>query len=163
MNHALNRNTTTALAGLALAVLLTACGGVAEPEARAQALAVPHTAAAVVAPLRDDEGRVLLTDSAAVPADPGARTRSERYATAAQAAQLEAAMGNLAIPITVDPGADAAGAVEVATGIVQGMQAAHDLGSDAPVLVRGSDLRLAATLANRLEEVGFSQVFLVSR
>jgi len=161
MNRTLNRKThaLAALSSALLPALLAACGGGAEPEVRAQAL----VATSVVAPLLDDEGRVQLSDSAAVPADPGARTRSARYATPAQAAQLEAALGARAIPVTVEAGPDGSTAVEVAAGIVFGLQAAHDLPSDAPVLVRGAELRLAATLANRLDDAGLSHVFLVSR
>lgn len=169
MKRTLNRP-TTALAGMALAALLAAllagCGGGADTpsdtstqqEGQARALA----ASQVIPPLLDDEGHVYPSGSTAVPADPGARTRSGRYATAAQADQLEHALGAQGIPVIVEAGSDAAAAVERAVLTVLGLQAALHLQPDVPVLVRGSDLRRVATLVNRLEESGFSRVFLVN-
>lgn len=166
MKPGLNHRPTPTLARLALAVLLAGCGGsdetTSESNARHGDEARVLATSAVVAPLLDDEGNVYLSGSAAVPADTGAHTRSARYATAAQAAQVERALGEQAIAVTVEPGPDAAAAVEMSTLIVFGLQAARNLPSDAVVLVRGPDLRLAAALANRLEEQGLSRVFLVN-
>ncbi len=135
----------TTLSALALALLLGACGAGGVDDIRAESTPGAKAPAQVL------------------PSDPGARTRAGRYATPAQAAQLEDRLGAKAIPVNVEPGPDAAAAVELATQIVFGLQAAHDLRNDAPVLVRSADLRLGATLANRLGEVGYTNVVLVVR
>ncbi len=159
----------TSLASLALATLLAACSdgsldhdlAAGQTRSAEAARARPMAVALPTAPLLDDEGHLYPATPQALPADTGARTRGGYYATPAQAAQLEDAMGTGAIPVNVEPGPDAAGAVELALQIVFGLQAAHDLRFDAPVLVRSSDPRLAATTVNQLEEHGFSRVFLV--
>lgn len=152
-----------ALAAAALA-LLAGCGGAdsedATPDHRAGALLLPES---ITSALLDDEGRVMPGDSAAVPQDPAARTRSGRYATPAQAEQLMLAMGSAAIGVTVGISAIAGDAIDIATAAVARQQAALGLGFDAPVLVRGPDLSLAAAVANRLEERGHARVFLVTR
>jgi hypothetical protein len=135
----------TTLSALALALLLGACG------------------AGSVDDIRADTQPTAKAKAQVQPSDPGARTRANRYVTPAQAAQLEDTLGAKAIPVNVEPGPDAAAAVELATQIVWGLQAAHDLRADAPVLVRSADLRLGATLANRLGEGGYTNVFLVVR
>lgn len=154
--------TTTRLArlsalALSSALMLAACGGehTSEP---AQARAMPLT----IAPLIDDEGNVMPSDPAAVPAEPASRTRAGTYATAAQAEQLEHAMKSRVISIEVGREADAALSVDLAVLITYGLQAAQNVGNDAPVLVRGADQRRAATVANRLQEHGYSRVFLVA-
>ncbi len=114
----------------------------------------------VVTPLLDDEGRPAAIDSHAEPADPGARTRSGRYASDQQARQLTAALGARAVEL--DVGCCDASAVDQAVGIAWGLQAAADRGNDMPVLVRGTDLRLAAAAANRLAEGGLTHVWLVT-
>jgi hypothetical protein len=154
--------TTTGLAqlpamALATVLLLAACGGETASEP-AEARAVPLT----ITPLIDDEGNVMPTDPTAVPADPGAQTRARMYATAAQADQLEHAMKTRVISIEVGNDADAAQAVDMAVMFTHGLQAVQNVGNDAPVMVRGSDLRRAATVANRLQEHGYSRVFLVA-
>ena len=153
-----------AMSGLATALLMAACSDGSldlddSAEAgRARALAV----APPTAPLLDDQGHLYPASPQALPADTGARTRGGLYATPAQAAQLEDALGVMAIPVNVEPGSDAAAAVDLATLVVFGLQAAHDLPPDAPVLVRSSDLRLAAATVNRLAENGYTRVFLVN-
>ncbi len=164
------------LAGALLAALLAACGGQesdaeanaqanaqaaaqAPAEARARALALAPT---VIPPLIDDAGRVMPAAGAAVPHDPGARTRNRHYATPAQAAQLEEVMGELVIPVNVERRADDTGAVELATQMVWGQQVVHDLPATTPVLVRSADLRLAAATVHHLEALGYSRVFLVT-
>jgi len=148
---------TTALAVL---LALSACGGSESgtEDGTARAAAAP----AVTAPLLDDEGRVMPSDPAAVPADPGARTRAGRYATPSQAAQLEQTMGSAAISTPVDAGGDEAAAADLSVLVAYGLQAAHELDNHAPVLVRGANLRLSAVVANRLEANGFTRVFLVT-
>jgi hypothetical protein len=156
---------TLALAGaLTLAALLSACGGTA-PEATAEEGRARPLAAApsVIPPLLDDDGHLNPSPQSARPADAGAHTRQGRYATAAQAAQLEQALGDRVISVEVSPGPDAAAAVELATQMAFGQQAVHDLPADTPVLVRSTDLRLAAAAVHQLEAAGYTRVVLVSR
>ena len=145
------------LAPLLAATLLTGCGG-----GQADDLATPLLLAGVqvVSPLRDDEGRLTAGDPSALPAEPGLRARLAHHATAAQADQLQAALGSGAIPVRLD---SADGAAETALAVVHGLQLEHHLGPDAPVLVRGPDLRLAVATADRLAAIGHSQVFVVSQ
>lgn len=150
-----------------LGALLAACSGTDLPADGAGADGSTSIAAAApvswpVAPLIDDEGNVMPSDPTAVPADPGAQTRARRYATAAQAEQLEHVMKTRVITIDVGNEADAAQAIDMAVMFTFGLQAVQNVGNDAPVLVRGSDLRRAATLANRLQDHGYSRVFLVA-
>jgi len=141
---------------------MAACGGTgpdiyAAVDGRAQALAAAPT---VIPPLFDDTGHVMPASPWAAPADTGARTRRGLYATQAQARQLEDAMGTQVIPVNVEPGPDAAAAVELATQMVWGHQVAHDLSAEVPV--RSSDLRLGATTVHHLEAQGYPRVFLVT-
>jgi hypothetical protein len=142
---------------LATVLLLAACGGETASEP-AEARATPLT----IAPLIDDDGNVMPTDPTAVPADPGAQTRARMYATAAQADQLKHAMKTRVISVDVGNEPDAAQAVDMAVMFAHGLQAVQNVGNDAPVMVRGADLRRAATVANRLQEHGYSRVFLVA-
>ncbi len=158
--------TLATLAGLCLGTALVGCGGDAGP-APAAAAAATHAATraatrmTVVEPLLDNDGRPAPSLPGSEPADPGARTRTMRYATPAQAAQLEQALGAQAVRVEV--GCCDAEAVATAEGTVAGLRAAHGLDADAPVLVHGSDLRQAAAVANRLEENGHAHVWLVTR
>lgn len=142
------------------AALLAACGGASTADGP---LAATQQAASarVTAPLLDNEGRPSPTDPAATPSDPGAQTLARRYATAAQASQLEAALQDGVVSVHVDSGPDAASAMELAALTVYGLQAAHNLDQHVPVLVRGTDLRLAAGTVNRLDAEGYTRVFLV--
>lgn len=114
------------MAALLSMLVLAACGGGPLGEENADE-AAGGTAArpAALRPLLDDEGGLMPSDPFAEPADPGARTRAQRYASTEQAAQPSAAL--------------------------------------VPVLVRGADLRLAATVADRLAEEGMPAVLLVTR
>jgi hypothetical protein len=152
------------MSGLATALLMAACsdGSLDLDDSAEAGRARPLAVAPPTAPLLDDQGHVYPASPQALPADTGARTRGGLYATPSQAAQLEGALGVMAIPVNVEPGSDAATAVDLATLVVFGLQAAHDLPPDAPVLVRSSDLRLAAATVNRLAENGFTRVFLVN-
>jgi hypothetical protein len=163
MNRTLARHTSV-MSGLAIALLMAACsdGSLDIDEGAELGRARPLAVAAPPAPLLDDEGHLYPTSPQALPADTGARTRGGLYAEHSQALQLEEALGVKAIPVNVEPGADAAAAVDLATLVVFGLQAAHDLPPDTPVLVRSSDLRLAAATVNRLQENGFTRVFLVN-
>lgn len=144
----------TVLVALLSALSLVACGGSDElPTAAREA----H-AAILAAPLFDDDGRVVPASPLLLPADPGARTRSGHYASGLQAAELERALPGGVLHVVVDEGG-----AEQAVGIARGLQAAQDLPDGAPVLVRGSSLREAAAVADRLADEGMTRVFLVTR
>jgi hypothetical protein len=166
--HRFSARHLVVMSGLATALLMAACsdGSLGLDDSaeagRARPLALAPPTAYPTAPLLDDQGHLYPTSPQALPADTGARTRGGLYATPSQAAQLEGALGVMAIPVNVEPGSDSASAVDLATLVVFGLQAAHDLPPDAPVLVRSSDLRLAAATVNRLAENGFTRVFLVN-
>lgn len=157
------------VAVLATLAGLTACGGRdADREAAgvsadaevSMVASAPIGARSVIAPLLHDDGTAAAVDPAAQPTDAGARTRSGLYASVAQARQLADTLGAHVLQIEV--GCCGAEAVEQAVGIVWGLQAAHDLPARTPVLVRGTDLRLAAAAANRLAEGGLTHVWLVT-
>lgn len=144
-----------ALFPLALAALIAACGGGEDSQVVSTDREPP------TATLLDDEGQAMAPASAAEPADAGARTRQGRYATAAQAADLERALGDRLLRVQVECcGADG---LERSIGLAHGLQAAHDLPDSTPVLVQGADLRLAAVAANRMAEAGHANVWLVTR
>jgi len=149
---------------LAVGILMVAaaCGGGGAPlgDASSREAKAALAAAPVIAPLIDDDGSLAATDPRAVPADAAAWTRSGLYATSAQARQLAHALGARAIELRVD--CCGIGAVDQAAGIAWGLQAAHDLPADTPVLVSGADLRLAAATANRLASGGLTHVWLVT-
>lgn len=149
---------------LAAAALVAACAGDADGDAGATNAATtdktPPVAMAEAA-LVDDEGHAMPPLAAAVPQDPAARTRAGRYATAAQAAAFEQAMGERVLH--ADLGCCGAEALELAVGLAHAEQAAKDLPNAAPVLVRGADLRLAAATAERLAAAGHANVWVVTR
>ena len=144
---------------LVAAAGLSACGGSDTTAATALAPQARATTA-VEAPLLDNEGRPTATQPAALPADAGARTRSTGYATPTQAAALEKALGTDVLSTEV--GCCGAEAVDRAVLMVYGSQAARGLPNSTPVLVRGAEARLAATVAQRLADAGFSRVWLVT-
>lgn len=155
--------TLAALAAAATLALLAACGAGTEAAVDTTGANATRASATPVQPtLLDDEGRVQVLAAAHAPADPGARTRAGRYATPEQAAALEGALGTRVISTRVEAGAPATDAADMAVLTVYGMQAVTDADNHVPVLVRGADLRLAATVADRLEEAGFTRVFLVT-
>lgn len=143
---------------LVTAATLAGCGGAdgaAAPEAATQSRA----AVAVEAPLLDNEGQPTPTQPAALPADAGARTRSTGYATPGQAAALEQALRGDVLNAQVD--CCGAGAADLAVLTLYSNQAARDLPTTTPVLVRGVDQRLVATVAQRLADSGYSRVWMV--
>lgn len=149
------------VAALALAAGLSGCGGVVDAPQEAALPRAETPAAAVVAPLFDDDGAPAFGDARGRPLDAAAWTRDGRYASAAQARQLAQALGDDGL-LDVEVGCCGIEAVDQAVGIAWGLQAAHDLPSRTPVLVRGADLRLAAAAANRLSNGGLSMVWLVT-
>lgn len=115
--------------------------------------------AAATSPLRSADDSALQTSPNQLPADHGARTRSGPYTLRAQALALERELrGDV---ILVDVGCCGSGAADRGVSMVWGMQAASDVPASAPVFVSGANLRLTATVVNRLAEAGMSRVFLV--
>jgi hypothetical protein len=150
---------------LAVGLLMTAaaCGGggdVPLAEARSARAEAAAATARVIPPLIHDDGSLAAGDPRAVPADAAAWTRSARYATAAQAQQLAHALGDGVLQVRV--GCCGIDAVDEAAGIAWGLQLARELPADTPVLVSGTDLRLAAATANRLASGGLTHVWLVT-
>ncbi len=153
---------------LALVAVLAACGGTDMPPEIGAASAPTVTAAALapvvadpVAPLLSDDGSVMPASPAALPADPGARTRAGRYATPAQAEQLAHTMAGRIVRVGVI--GSGAAAVDEASAVVQRLLAAMAPNSDAPVLVEGRDLRSAAALVERLAAEGVANTWLVTQ
>lgn len=113
-----------------------------------------------VRPLLANDGSVLVAELDSAPADYGARTRNGLYAQYEQALQLERQLRGDVVWVPVEccgtEGAD------IAVYIAYGVQAAHNLPASAPVFVSGADLRLAASVVNRLSDGGMSRVFLVT-
>lgn len=150
-----------ALTALVLLASLAACGGGEEPTAaRVSTLSAQH-AEIVLAPMLGDDGSIMPSDPGAAPADYGARTRAGHYASPLQAEQLEHALGHGVL--RVDVACCGHEAAELAVLIAFGLQAAHDLDKSAPVLVYGRDLRVAASIANWLNDEGYSRVWLVTQ
>jgi hypothetical protein len=158
-------------AGVALAAALTlalagcADGDFADAPAQAEASdAADGRASAqvvIVPPLLSDDGSVMPSVPQAEPADPAVRTQAQRYATRAQAAMLDQALGQDMVHVVVDCcGSQAA---DEAIAIAYGLQAARKLPSSAPFLVYGTELALAAQVADRLEAAGMTRVFLVTQ
>ena len=75
-----------------------------------------------------------------------------------QAAAMQLALGDRLLDVDLDR-SDA----DLAVLVAYGMQAAADLGNDAPVLVHGRDARLVAATADRMAAAGYSNVLVVTR
>jgi len=136
-------------------VALAACGGSgleAEPGAA-------NLASAVSWPLLDDEGHFMPSAPQALPEDLMPRHRALRFATAAQAAQLETALGARAVRIDIDgPGGVAAA---LALGLTASARDVAGLPDGVPVLVHGHDLRLTVQVAEQLADAGLTGVWVV--
>lgn len=142
-----------------LLLALAACGG--GPGGTAAEGLLASTTPMVVAPLLDDEGRAATPAPQALPADPLARALRARHALESQARALEAALPAGHVPVVVNgQGVDAE---DMAIVLGHGMQAALDLDAQAPVLVRGTDARAVARVADRLVALGHAQVWAVAR
>ncbi len=159
------KRTPVLIAPPLLAALLAACGGTERPADDVNAVArtsqsAEATASWPVAPLLADDGSVMPSAPQAVPADPGAHTRAGRYASPAQAEQLEQALGPGALRVAVR--GSGAEAVEEAAGVIHRQLAAKNLPASAPVLVEGTDLRTAAALVDRLAADSVANTWLVT-
>jgi hypothetical protein len=150
-----------ALVVLAGALAVCACdGGGQGTEFETEAISAPLALyAAPVAPLLADDGSVMPSVPNAEPTDPGAATRSGRYALRRQAEML-----TLALPggvLWIDVSCCQADAAENADATRQALQDSA-LPDGTPVFVTGADARLAAAVANLLDDAGL-RAFLVTR
>ena len=140
---------------------LTACGGgdplAVEQSARSPTLIELDPVPALLA----DDGSVMPTDPGTVPEDAAARTNNARYASSRQAEQLEHALGTDVL--AVDIPCCGSNAAESAIGLLRARQLAYVLPDSTPVLVHSADLRLGASVANRLLQRGYVNVWLVTR
>jgi hypothetical protein len=169
------------LALAALAAALVACGMPTAPQpdavtllAQAAGFADPRAMSAgndAARMFRAPRGRAPLLLSPfgempppapeAAPRDPTVRTRSGLYATTAQAEALDGLHGGDAAWVEV--GCCSLKDVEVALGVAAGQAAAKDLPADAPFFVSGASPHLAALAVDRLNDQGYTRVFLVTR
>jgi hypothetical protein len=142
-------------------------GGAARP---APPLAAAHDAHAPlrtpphgVPPLLDASGAVRPPLPEAVPRERPLRTRAGLYATREQAEDLDGDLrGDV---IWVELACDGPAAIEQALDKVQTARDAHALGADAPVLLSAEApgcRHVAAWLADRLDDLGHSRVFLLA-
>lgn len=99
-------------------------------------------------------------DPQAVPWDEHARTRPGLYLTSEQAEAFYAQLQGDAAWVRADCcGPDL---IKVAVGTVQGLVAAKNLDRHAPVFVDGENLPQAARVVDRLDEDGYTRVYLVT-
>lgn len=118
------------------------------------------SASQVASPLLDDEGGFMPSLPQAVPAEPGARTRAGRYATASQARDLEAALGPRALRIDLDAGGSTAATLGMAR--LPSARAMAGLRDDVPVLLYGRDPQWVAAVAESLADAGLTGVWVVT-
>jgi hypothetical protein len=160
------------LSCIALTAALAACGTQPDRDMKSAAAdslsAAPAAASSPAAPMLADPGSekaiaaVLAAPRAARGSpfvDNGAVTRLGLYASPEQAARVLAARPGAALRVKVDRGGS--DEAELAVRIVWGEQAAADLPNAVPVFVTGPDLRLSATVVDRLQDSGLTRVFLV--
>lgn len=148
------KHSTSWMAGLgSVAItLLAACGG---GDDSGQALAPTALPVPLSLTAQPD-----LHNPAATPADGVARTASGRYLSGRQAEDLDAALrGDVVWVMVPCCGPDQR---DLAILTAYGMQAAQNLGNDAPFLVRGRNLREAALVADSLTRAGLRRVVLVT-
>ncbi|MDP1902259.1 MAG: hypothetical protein Q8K96_17700 [Rubrivivax sp.] len=146
-----------------LAALLAACGG--EPAATAAAdtaaaLQAATPAAAMPAAARAPRADAPANGPEAMPADPSIRTCRGLYLRHAFAEVAAAQLGGDVVWVPVDCCTGDNGELAMLT--AYGMQAARNLGNEVPFLVTGTDLRVAALVADRLELDGLKNVYLVT-
>lgn len=161
--HGLHLSPYVLLIGL-IGACLPACGGgdddTGAPGSEGDVHALLHVVEPISTLLADD-GSIMPSAPDTVPADPAAHTRAGRYASSRQAEQLERALGDKVILVSVECyGIDG---VNQAIGLAYGRQRAGRLLNSAPMLVRSADLRLGAAAVNRLSDAGYGSVWLVTR
>jgi hypothetical protein len=140
---------------------LCACGGGGQgTEFESGAISTPLTRyTEPVPPLLADDGSVMPSVPDAEPKDPGMATRSGRYALRRQAEMLtEALPGGV---LWIDVSCCQADAADNAASTRQALQDSA-LPDATPVFVTGADARLAAAVANLLDDAGL-RAFLVTR
>jgi hypothetical protein len=153
--------TATTVLAAALFANVIACAGLHAGRAVAAGEAATTSGAAPPPVLIADDGGLRPSLPEAVPADAAAHTRSGRYALRTQAVALDfERRGDV---VWVDVSCCGFDDAPSARDIVHRLRATAEVSPDAPVLVQGADLRLAASVANRLEEEGERRVFLVTR
>jgi hypothetical protein len=113
------------------------------------------------APLLGSDGTPQPALPYAVPVDPRERTRVALYATREQAQALEAEVDGAVI--WIETGCCDESAVSHALELVDAQNSSRNLPLDAPIFVSGKNLQLAALVVDRLSDVGYMQVFLVTR
>ena len=152
----------TAWSMLCAAWALAACGGgdADRADSATTATIITRSTAAATSLLLADDGSVLPAGPNSVPVDYGARTRKGLYAQREQALQLERTLRGEVI--WVDVACCGTEGADLGVLIAFGMQAAGNLPASVPVFVGGADLRLAASVVNRLADAGLSRVFLLT-
>ena len=138
---------------------LAACGGGLEDSARLSAGQPPALLGAhhIIAPLVADDGSHWPT--AGEPADPAARSRTGRYASAAQAEQLAQGSGLRAVRIAV-PDGSAEGVEAAMAQVMRTLESGSD-GESLGWLLQGPDARALAVVADRLADLGLQRVWVV--
>jgi len=137
-------------------VFLGACGAGQLGQLEDSELLAEAATVQIVTPLLDDVGQVMPSDPQAIPADVSARTSAGRYATSAQARALQSALGSDIRIVEVSCCDE--DTVEQAVA-----QAFAERATAGAVLVSGSDMRRAAAVVERFNDLGLERVWLVSR
>ena len=158
------RRTAFACLGvISTALGLAACGGGHGTEFETQAIAAPLELPAdtvLPPPLRVHAVTAIAGLPDAEPADPGKAARRDRYMPLQQAEWLSAAeQGEV---LWIDVSCCKANVAENAAATRQALTDSA-LPESTAIFVTGSDARLAAAVAHRLDAAGLPRVFLVSR
>ncbi len=153
MNRDLLTRLATAAIAATAAVIQAACGGGGDMDGTTEA------ASRIVPPLIADDGSPMPSDPQASPADAAAWTVAGLYASAEQVEMLGVARADL---LHVEVSCCGIEAADLAVWTAYGLRAAYDLPTNAPILVSGRDLRLAASVVDRLGEGGMTRVWLVT-
>lgn len=152
----LHRAARVCVAG-ALLGALGACGGFDADAGQPFDLATLPLAGGT-SPLFDDEGRLQAPPPAPQPERADAATGIGRQTTRARAETIDQV---LAGGVTwIDAGC--CSSVDEAAGLAVALVVAHDLDADAPVFVTGADPRQASAVADRLDQHGYTRVFVVA-
>lgn len=157
------RRTAFACLGVICGALgLAACGGGHGTEFETQAVAAPLELPADTSPPspRLHAGATMPSPSDAEPVDPGKAVRRDRYLPREQAESLSAAEQDEVL--WIDVSCCKANATENAAATRQALTDSA-LPDSTAIFVTGSDARLAAAVAHRLDAAGLPRVFLVSR